>query len=71
LDLELRAAGLGGHKLLGNGREDDSNNVEAVRASRGTSQGISILSLTHIPKISLRAFINTWLAWTPSKDELH
>lgn len=31
LDLELRAAGLGGHKLLGNGLEDNANNVEAVR----------------------------------------
>mmetsp|Transcript_27215 Transcript_27215/g.70074 ORF Transcript_27215/g.70074 Transcript_27215/m.70074 type:complete len:1426 (+) Transcript_27215:1145-5422(+) len=30
LDLELRAAGLGGYKLLGNGKMDDSNNVEAV-----------------------------------------
>jgi hypothetical protein len=31
LDLELRAAGLGGFKLRGNGKEDDTNNVEAVR----------------------------------------
>eukprot|EP00983_Pelagomonas_calceolata_P062545 1147345-Pelagomonas_calceolata.AAC.3 len=30
LDLELRAAGLGGYKLLGNGKMDDSNNVEAI-----------------------------------------
>lgn len=33
LDLEVRAAGLAGLLLLGNGRNDTLNNVEEVRAS--------------------------------------